>query len=623
MSTSTSHPTLRLIVVALALLGLFSITLSGSITDSLWMDEGYSAWIVRDDSRPPSTLRETAQLVLQSVQSTLNHVRADVHPPLYYLALDGWVWLAGDSEFSLRLPSALLASLSLAILYAFACEQFDTRTALITMIVLGTSGFYLYYAREARMYSLYLALTCLASWLYLRWWHHPSITHIMLYGVALALMLYTHYTAFTIVGAHLLHASLTVRLRIIFPFGLASLLFAPWLPIVFEQLQINTGFVAPGALPSDWGTASALWLKLTSGADWLFVVIVVLGGLSWRKREHLPALMLLVLWGLVPVISLFIINAQGLSILQLRYLIVILPAWALLVGYLLAMICLPRIYNQRWQAVPALLLTLFVVNTQLINYHTHWPAKPDWRGMIERASQTRTADEPALVYLDQRSPVVYYARQTNLLDGISINVSWREFAPPEIHTIGDAFSTQDRVWGIVAMQAPESWDAIASLSEERGVRYRDTVQWSIAYQFDRASDDTLTFSFHTANNQALLRYAGRFYTRYQAHTGEEACVPVILDAQTDIHEGYAVSVHLTRGYNEVVAQVDEPLGALNTGDQIERTYCFTKPDEDDFHLRLMVYDPQTLARLYVAEGGQIWGDYLMLGTIEQIITEMP
>src|SRR5437879_2480547 len=60
----------------------------------LWLDEAFS-W---HDARQPLGLIVGA--------------RVDVHPPLYYGLLHLWMPLAGDGEYALRFPSALLAVLA-------------------------------------------------------------------------------------------------------------------------------------------------------------------------------------------------------------------------------------------------------------------------------------------------------------------------------------------------------------------------------------------------------------------------------------------------------------------------------------------------------------------------------
>lgn len=60
-------------------------------TESLWFDEAIS--------REFANLEDSSQIIEQS--------KTDNNFPTNYLILHYWVWLFGDSEFSLRFPAAL------------------------------------------------------------------------------------------------------------------------------------------------------------------------------------------------------------------------------------------------------------------------------------------------------------------------------------------------------------------------------------------------------------------------------------------------------------------------------------------------------------------------------------
>ena len=64
----------------------------------VWWDEGWSVWVARFS--PLEILRQTGN---------------DVHPPLYFELLHVWRALSGDSEAGLRLFSAFLGVLTIAM----------------------------------------------------------------------------------------------------------------------------------------------------------------------------------------------------------------------------------------------------------------------------------------------------------------------------------------------------------------------------------------------------------------------------------------------------------------------------------------------------------------------------
>src|SRR5688572_14329457 len=128
----------NLLFVAI-IVSIFGLVLSGIERDSFWLDEGWTAWTIRDEPRDIDSWRDAIRFVRASIFTTFERVRSDVHPPLYFLLLDGWSLVAGESQFALRLPSVFMGTLALAGMYAVAAQWFNRQTALIAVLLLGTS----------------------------------------------------------------------------------------------------------------------------------------------------------------------------------------------------------------------------------------------------------------------------------------------------------------------------------------------------------------------------------------------------------------------------------------------------------------------------------------------------
>ncbi len=75
------------------------------------------------------------------------------NPPLYYSLLHGWVGL-GDSETSLRLPSALFGVLTIPLVYLLGRTIRDHRLGIVAGFLFAISPFQVWYSQEARGYSL-------------------------------------------------------------------------------------------------------------------------------------------------------------------------------------------------------------------------------------------------------------------------------------------------------------------------------------------------------------------------------------------------------------------------------------------------------------------------------------
>ncbi len=82
--------------------------------------------------------------------------KAETNPPLFYIVLNAWVSIFGESEASLRTPSAIFSILSLFFTYYSGLYLKNRRTGLIAAAISAVMVEHIYYAQEARTYTLLL-----------------------------------------------------------------------------------------------------------------------------------------------------------------------------------------------------------------------------------------------------------------------------------------------------------------------------------------------------------------------------------------------------------------------------------------------------------------------------------
>ncbi len=80
--------------------------------------------------------------------------RIETNPPGYYLVLHGWMALAGSSVIAVRLPSALLSTLGVLVVYALGRQLIDRPTALLAGLVAAINPAAIMFAQQARPYAL-------------------------------------------------------------------------------------------------------------------------------------------------------------------------------------------------------------------------------------------------------------------------------------------------------------------------------------------------------------------------------------------------------------------------------------------------------------------------------------
>jgi mannosyltransferase len=210
----------------------------------------------------PAWYDESFSLILSRLPLArmLAATAGDTHPPLYYLL----IWPLGQLHapiWVLRIPGAILSLVAIWLFYRILQElNLPLRVQMAALILMAIMPLQLYYAQEARMYSLleFLILAACLAMLRRRW---------VWFGLACALMLYTQYYAIFYIAAlglvalirvinfHTFEGERKVNLEeyfnIFLSLGLAGLSFLPWLDVLINQMHNLHGtywmqFTGPG-----------------------------------------------------------------------------------------------------------------------------------------------------------------------------------------------------------------------------------------------------------------------------------------------------------------------------------------------------------------------------------------
>src|SRR3990172_4637460 len=135
--------------------------------------------------------------------------------PLYFIALQQWARMAGDTAFALRFPSALFGALTIPVIYVLAhrllrgspIDGFSRHVALIAAWLVALSPYFVWYSQEAKMYTEVTALAIAAIYALRRavdaaesrrawpWW--------ALAIAATTLAMYSHILAALLIGVEI------------------------------------------------------------------------------------------------------------------------------------------------------------------------------------------------------------------------------------------------------------------------------------------------------------------------------------------------------------------------------------------------------------------------------------
>lgn len=270
-------------------------------------------------------MREDEEIAFRTTARDLGYTvyyqaEQDVHAPVWFVSFWLWQQLAGTGEFTARVYSILLSSLTLAVLYQLGRRWFGApRYGVFAVLALGVSSYATIYALEIRPYALVMLLATVNMLLFRRWLVRRTWRSSLLYGASVAALLWTHYFLAFLVLAQLLYLALFQRLnrrllqQLLGAGALALLLWSPWLPVFLNQIdtlkQVESAsgdFRALGISSTTAATSpETVWklvLLATNGQPLLYALVIAAG--LWRWHGH-PAYRLALVWALgVPGINL-------------------------------------------------------------------------------------------------------------------------------------------------------------------------------------------------------------------------------------------------------------------------------------------------------------------------------
>jgi uncharacterized membrane protein len=395
------------LIVALAALTAFALRLS-QIDQSLFGDEVLAFHEISGHS-----LTGTVHAVAGGLESS---------PPLFFVL--GWLSAKlGNPTVWMRLPSLILSTATIPLLYLLGRETVGRAAAVIAAAILAVSPFAVFYGVEGRPYATLAFLVVLSTLALVRavqtgrwsWW--------ATYAVAAAAAAYTHYTAVFVLGVQTAWALWMCRhrpQRLVVAIVGAAALYAPWLPKLHGTLLGAYALLEPltphnvlndlARLVPGYPVAGLHRIPTIPG--YVALALCVVGGFACAVRRilrrtadgRLPYVGLIAALALASPVGVLLYSIVRTDIWDARNMWASIPAIALIVGWALAAIPGPG-----RRGVVAVFLGVLLGGTIRSFGETY--TRPSYRSAAQFLDRVARPRDPIVVYpsylnLDYALPVM-------------------------------------------------------------------------------------------------------------------------------------------------------------------------------------------------------------------------
>ena len=399
-----------ILFVAILLLG-FALRVYRIGDKSVWWDEGYSVALARE-----------------SITAMTEWTSYDAHPPLYYGLLHFWRELSGDSEFGLRLMSAVIGTLTIAATFLLGKTIAGRSVALLSAFFLAISRFAIGWSQELRMHMLATFFATLALWAAIRIWDKGQKRDWALYILFIlgGLMSFYLYVSVLIV-INLIWLLMVLpraekKWRAFWTWSLGQaiilILYAPWLFYTLPRIPqwaSNTAVKLIDFLKIYWTVFTVgIPLSVEKYAVYSIPVLLVflagLGTLIWQYRRNwrqIRIIALLVVSLLFPAFIVFLVSLPQANLfysrpIAPRYLIILIAAYATLLAWGIVTIAKGR----RWPLSIVLVgVVIYAAWGGLESYHRGRVLGDDYISLARTITAYERENDTIVLHADTDWPI--------------------------------------------------------------------------------------------------------------------------------------------------------------------------------------------------------------------------
>ncbi|MDP6706116.1 MAG: glycosyltransferase family 39 protein [Alphaproteobacteria bacterium] len=344
------------------------------------------------------------------------------HPPLYGLLIWGWVQCFGDSEWSLRLPSAIAGILTIPLVFLLGRRLYGVPEGLVAALLVAVAKTGLRFSQEVRPYGLLMLLGVLTSWLLVEVLTRETGSarrrgFAAAYVAAAVALAYLHYFGALTLFAQGVTAALWAGrqrrrwLEVGCLFGIILAAFLPWLGVVFSHIGRGSWIRPTDA--RELGNYALMIIGGGTASGLVFAAALAVGSLRLRPLAHFQrgTWFLLILF-ILPLALALVISAALTPIFVDRNLIATGPIAALILARMLCLGLGLDLGSRKWVATVAVAFAALTLVESIFLWRYYGTPKTQFRE-VAAAVRTGYADSEttALILCAGEDKLEYYFRQ--------------------------------------------------------------------------------------------------------------------------------------------------------------------------------------------------------------------
>ncbi|MEL6272998.1 MAG: glycosyltransferase family 39 protein, partial [Chloroflexota bacterium] len=332
-------------------------------------------------------------------ESLQTYIAIDPQPALAYTTYRLWGQAVGLSVFAVRMLPVLVSTLAIAFMFRFAWQVTKQNTvALVATLIWAVHPFLIWHAQDARNYAIWSSLSVMSLWLALRALEKDTPPAWIIYVVAAAVTGYFYYLELFVLFAVSVYVLFAYwrKWRVYAKWAGAMLtvgaILAPW----YLQPDIRSGGGYSGTTTGfDFGVLfnyfpNSLAFGTTlpgsfTGWLWILVYIVLIISIAVALRSNWRHALLLGSVAIVPIVLLSIVTLR-LNVLAPRYVMGVIPAWALLVAILARR-------SGIWAGTAIVAVWVGLSAVGIYEYQVGRTKAPDWNTLSAYLADNVTGDD--------------------------------------------------------------------------------------------------------------------------------------------------------------------------------------------------------------------------------------